>query len=102
FLKPQCSIPPPPQRGRAEACTCFSGMCAVHHRRLSTAQWNIASSLQRDKKKMWSGFPRPKHVFVDLVVAREGEGALWGRKDNKHCSLKSLELKLYGMASFLQ
>ncbi|XP_058613248.1 retinoic acid receptor RXR-alpha-A isoform X2 [Onychostoma macrolepis] len=36
FLKPQCSIPPPPQRGRAEACTCFSGMCALHQRRLST------------------------------------------------------------------
>ncbi|XP_073680119.1 retinoic acid receptor RXR-alpha-A [Garra rufa] len=36
FLKPQCSIPPPPQRGRAEACTCFSGMCVLHQRRLST------------------------------------------------------------------
>ncbi|XP_073790785.1 retinoic acid receptor RXR-alpha-A isoform X4 [Danio rerio] len=36
FLKPQCSLPPPPQRGRAEACTCFSGMCALHQRRLST------------------------------------------------------------------
>ncbi|KTF76513.1 hypothetical protein cypCar_00023545, partial [Cyprinus carpio] len=38
FLKPQCSLPPPPQRGRAEACTCFSGMCALHQRRLSTAR----------------------------------------------------------------
>ncbi len=25
-------------------------------------------------------FPKSKHVFVDLVVTREGEGALWGQK----------------------
>ncbi|KAI4888750.1 hypothetical protein NFI96_034626 [Prochilodus magdalenae] len=39
FLKPQCSLAPPPQRGRAgEACSCFSGMCPLHQRRLSTEQ----------------------------------------------------------------
>ncbi|XP_056287916.1 retinoic acid receptor RXR-alpha-A isoform X1 [Pseudoliparis swirei] len=37
FLKPQCSLAHPMQRGRAgEACSCFSGMCALHQRRLST------------------------------------------------------------------
>lgn len=35
FLKPQCSLAPPMQRGRSgEACSCFSGMCPLHQRRL--------------------------------------------------------------------
>ncbi|KAG5272834.1 hypothetical protein AALO_G00169820 [Alosa alosa] len=37
FLKPQCSLAPPPQRGRSDGCTCFSGMCHLHQRRLSSA-----------------------------------------------------------------
>lgn len=45
FLKPQCSLPPPPQRGRGEACTCFSGMCALHQRRLSTGNICIFISI---------------------------------------------------------
>lgn len=46
FLKPQCSLAPPPQRGRSgESCSCFSGMCPLHQRRLSTG--NTASSLSR-------------------------------------------------------
>lgn len=37
FLKPQCSLAPPMQRGRSgEACSCFSGVCPLHQRRLST------------------------------------------------------------------
>ncbi|KAM9438534.1 retinoic acid receptor RXR-alpha-A-like isoform 6-T6 [Salvelinus alpinus] len=37
FLKPQCSLAPPPQRGRSgEACSCFTGMCHLHHPRIST------------------------------------------------------------------
>ncbi|XP_076018155.1 retinoic acid receptor RXR-alpha-A isoform X4 [Genypterus blacodes] len=37
FLKPQCSLAPPSQRGRpGEACTCFSGVCHLHQRRLSS------------------------------------------------------------------
>lgn len=37
FLKPQCSLAPPMQRGRSgEACSCFSGMCPLHQRRLSS------------------------------------------------------------------
>ncbi|XP_061119204.1 retinoic acid receptor RXR-alpha-A isoform X3 [Conger conger] len=38
FLKPQCSLAsPPPQRGRpGEVCSCFSGMCHLHQRRLSS------------------------------------------------------------------
>ncbi|XP_036384428.1 retinoic acid receptor RXR-alpha-A-like isoform X1 [Megalops cyprinoides] len=38
FLKPQCSLASSPsQRGRSgEACSCFSGMCPLHQRRLST------------------------------------------------------------------
>ncbi len=44
FLKPQCSMPP--QRGRAEACTCFSGMCALHQRRLSTGNLCILRTAQ--------------------------------------------------------
>ncbi|XP_028829292.1 retinoic acid receptor RXR-alpha-A isoform X3 [Denticeps clupeoides] len=36
FLKPQCSLAPPHQRDRSDGCTCFSGMCLLHQRRLST------------------------------------------------------------------
>ncbi|XP_037608899.1 retinoic acid receptor RXR-alpha-A isoform X2 [Sebastes umbrosus] len=37
FLKPQCSLAPPMQRGRSgEACSCFSGMCPLHQRRPSS------------------------------------------------------------------
>ncbi|XP_035383060.1 retinoic acid receptor RXR-alpha-A isoform X2 [Electrophorus electricus] len=37
FLKPQCSLAPPPPRGRpGDVCSCFSGMCSLHQRRLST------------------------------------------------------------------
>ncbi|KAM7369252.1 hypothetical protein PAMP_013534 [Pampus punctatissimus] len=37
FLKPQCSMAPPMQRGRSvDACSCFSGMCPLHQRRLSS------------------------------------------------------------------
>lgn len=37
FLKPQCSLAPPMDRGRsAEACSCFSGMCPLHQRRLAS------------------------------------------------------------------
>lgn len=37
FLKPQCSLTPPMQRGRSgEACSCFSGVCPLHQRRLSS------------------------------------------------------------------
>ncbi|KAF7216834.1 transcript variant X1, partial [Nothobranchius furzeri] len=37
FLKPQCSLAPPMQRGRSsEACSCFSGVCPLHQRRLSS------------------------------------------------------------------
>ncbi|TKS84227.1 hypothetical protein D9C73_019005 [Collichthys lucidus] len=39
FLKPQCSLAPPMQRGRSsEPCSCFSGMCPLHQRRLSSGQ----------------------------------------------------------------
>ncbi|XP_063067103.1 retinoic acid receptor RXR-alpha-A isoform X2 [Engraulis encrasicolus] len=49
FLKPQCSLAPPPQRGRSDGCTCFSGMCHIHHhhhhqRRLSTESSGPVSS----------------------------------------------------------
>ncbi|KAF0031137.1 hypothetical protein F2P81_015692 [Scophthalmus maximus] len=38
FLKPQCSLAPPMQRGRSgDACSCFSGVCPLHQRRISTA-----------------------------------------------------------------
>ena len=37
FLKPQCSLAPPMQRGRSgEACSCFTGMCHLHQRRISS------------------------------------------------------------------
>ncbi|XP_035464873.1 retinoic acid receptor RXR-alpha-A isoform X5 [Scophthalmus maximus] len=37
FLKPQCSLAPPMQRGRSgDACSCFSGVCPLHQRRIST------------------------------------------------------------------
>lgn len=37
FLKPQCSLASPMDRGRsAEACSCFSGMCPLHQRRLAS------------------------------------------------------------------
>ncbi|KAG7480476.1 hypothetical protein MATL_G00056470 [Megalops atlanticus] len=43
FLKPQCSLVPPPQRSRAgegcsslTPCSCFTGACPLHQRRLST------------------------------------------------------------------
>ncbi|XP_023674382.1 retinoic acid receptor RXR-alpha-A isoform X4 [Paramormyrops kingsleyae] len=37
FLKPQCSLAAPSQCGRpGEACSCFSGMCPLHQRRIST------------------------------------------------------------------
>lgn len=39
FLKPQCSLAPPMQRGRPnDACSCFSGMCSLHQRRLSSGK----------------------------------------------------------------
>ncbi|KAK1787452.1 hypothetical protein P4O66_002931 [Electrophorus voltai] len=42
FLKPQCSLAPPPPRGRpGDVCSCFSGMCSLHQRRLSTANRNM-------------------------------------------------------------
>ncbi|MCJ8741178.1 hypothetical protein PDJAM_G00067750 [Pangasius djambal] len=45
FLKPQCSLAPPPQRGRSgESCSCFSGMCPLHQRRLSTDSGQVTSS----------------------------------------------------------
>ncbi|XP_059894878.1 retinoic acid receptor RXR-alpha-A isoform X1 [Gadus macrocephalus] len=44
FLKPQCSLAPPPQRGRpGEGCTCFSGMCSLHQRRLATGNPHYSS-----------------------------------------------------------
>ncbi|KAG7458368.1 hypothetical protein JOB18_040231 [Solea senegalensis] len=37
FLKPQCSLAPSMERGRSgEACSCFSGVCPLHQRRLSS------------------------------------------------------------------
>ncbi|XP_036381950.1 retinoic acid receptor RXR-alpha-A-like isoform X2 [Megalops cyprinoides] len=43
FLKPQCSLAPPPQRSRSgegcsslTTCSCFTGICPLHQRRLST------------------------------------------------------------------
>ncbi|KAJ8379793.1 hypothetical protein SKAU_G00005710, partial [Synaphobranchus kaupii] len=43
FLKPQCSLGSPSQRSRSgqvcsspTACSCFTGMCPIHQRRLST------------------------------------------------------------------
>ncbi|XP_046723322.1 retinoic acid receptor RXR-alpha-A isoform X2 [Silurus meridionalis] len=45
FLKPQCSLAPPPQRGRSgESCSCFTGMCPLHQRRLSTESGQMISS----------------------------------------------------------
>ncbi|XP_068190111.1 retinoic acid receptor RXR-alpha-A isoform X2 [Antennarius striatus] len=46
FLKPQCSLAPPMQRGRpGEACSCFTGMCPLHQRRLSSdSSGQVASS----------------------------------------------------------
>ncbi|KAM6986147.1 retinoic acid receptor RXR-alpha-A isoform 2-T2 [Aplochiton taeniatus] len=44
FLKPQCSLAPPPQRGRSgEVCSCFSGMCHLHQRRISTGSTQYSS-----------------------------------------------------------
>ncbi|MBN3320151.1 RXRAA protein, partial [Atractosteus spatula] len=53
FLKPPCSLAPPVERGRQgdvisspTACSCFSGMCPLHQRRISTespAQVNSTS-----------------------------------------------------------
>ncbi|XP_066569082.1 retinoic acid receptor RXR-alpha-A isoform X2 [Amia ocellicauda] len=52
FLKPQCSLAPPAERGRhgepgssPTACSCFSGMCPLHQRRISTApgRWQPGS-----------------------------------------------------------
>ena len=45
FLKPQCSLAPPMQRGRSgEACSCFSGMCPLHQRRLSTGNTDCGNT----------------------------------------------------------
>ncbi|KAF6716058.1 Retinoic acid receptor RXR-alpha-A [Oryzias melastigma] len=47
FLKPQCSLAPPMQRGHsAEVCSCFSGVCPLHQRRLSSdSSGQVSSSL---------------------------------------------------------
>lgn len=45
FLKPQCSLAPPMQRGRSgEACSCFSGMCPLHQRRLSSGNTDCVNN----------------------------------------------------------
>ncbi|KAJ8372964.1 hypothetical protein AAFF_G00272450 [Aldrovandia affinis] len=50
FLKPQCSLAPPSQRGRSgqacsspTACSCFTGMCPLHQRRASTEASPLSS-----------------------------------------------------------
>ncbi|XP_012685639.2 retinoic acid receptor RXR-alpha-A isoform X2 [Clupea harengus] len=54
FLKPQCSLAPPPQRGRSDGCTCFSGMCHLHQRRLST-DWPIFNKLADNRRSYPTG-----------------------------------------------
>ncbi|KAJ8346882.1 hypothetical protein SKAU_G00282830, partial [Synaphobranchus kaupii] len=53
FLKPQCSLAsPPPQRGRpGEVCSCFSGMCPLHQRRLSIGTYGPLSDLSPPRHK---------------------------------------------------
>ncbi|CAF95412.1 unnamed protein product [Tetraodon nigroviridis] len=48
FLKPQCSLASPMDRGRSgEACSCFSGMCPLHQRRLASGQY-LAMEKERE------------------------------------------------------
>ncbi|XP_023665309.1 retinoic acid receptor RXR-alpha-B isoform X1 [Paramormyrops kingsleyae] len=51
FLKPQCSLAPPHHRGRTgeadgspTVCSCFTGMCPLHQRRISTDSSQLSSS----------------------------------------------------------
>ncbi|XP_062291254.1 retinoic acid receptor RXR-alpha-A isoform X1 [Scomber scombrus] len=69
FLKPQCSLAPPMQRGRSmEACSCFSGMCPLHQRRLSSVcklvhgchQIGVLTGSQNERKG-WTAFDLSCH-----------------------------------------
>ncbi|KAJ4926127.1 hypothetical protein JOQ06_008310 [Pogonophryne albipinna] len=77
FLKPQCSLAPPMQRGRSgEACSCFTGMCHLHQRRISSAP--IHHNCQWDSPKC----PNPRWPAASASV--EMEFSLLAQSDGSH------------------
>ncbi|XP_052377089.1 retinoic acid receptor RXR-alpha-A-like isoform X2 [Oncorhynchus keta] len=64
FLKPQCSLAPPPQRGRSgEACSCFTGMCHLHHPRISTGNTQRHLHIPSPSSPSWQTPHLGRHLY---------------------------------------
>ncbi|XP_070299364.1 retinoic acid receptor RXR-alpha-A [Salvelinus sp. IW2-2015] len=64
FLKPQCSLAPPPQRGRSgEACSCFTGMCHLHQRRISTGNAQRHLHIPSPSAPSWQTQHLGRHLY---------------------------------------
>nr|XP_029501907.1 retinoic acid receptor RXR-alpha-A-like [Oncorhynchus nerka] len=64
FLKPQCSLAPPPQRGRSgEACSCFTGMCHLHQRRISTGNTQRHLHIPSPSAPSWQTQHLGRHLY---------------------------------------
>ncbi|XP_062268555.1 retinoic acid receptor RXR-alpha-like isoform X2 [Platichthys flesus] len=89
FLKPQCSLAPPMQRGRSgEACSCFSGMCPLHQRRLSSDSSGQMSSSPLGSPTSHRGM----HPSLLSPTSMGPSGSL-------HSPISSLSSPMNGMAS---
>ncbi|XP_018614704.1 retinoic acid receptor RXR-alpha-A isoform X3 [Scleropages formosus] len=94
FLKPQCSLPPPSQHGRSmesesspTACSCFTGMCPLHQRRISTD-----SSSQLSPSSLGSPTAHPLHPSLLSPTSMGSSGQL-------HSPICTLNSPINGLGS---